>query len=266
MAVQYRQKYPLHVAVANNDLATAQQLLASGQYDVNGKDSEGFTPLQLGLSCFPYGGSNCASNMDAATAAFLIGKGAEARVLSPIYPDFKTTADYTLLHTAAFRGRRDLVDVLLKGGALADINLSYYDVNVETRLTPLMSAAWGCYTNYDSPFGNISTNGTIKLLLESGADPLPFGTATPPLTVMIKIPNQQLRKCGEVVGSCNAEEVKRLVQEWKTQGSDRSCPDSWLMLWEAQEQAAAAAKGGSDGGAVTEAPPRMTGRKLLAWG
>jgi hypothetical protein len=256
MAVQYRQKYPLHVAAVNNKLASAQQLLASGQYDVNGKDSEGFTPLQLGLSCFPGGGFECASDVDVyATAAFLISKGAETRVLSLRYPDFKTPiANFTLLHEAAYQGRRDLVNVLLEGGAIADINLAIYLSNSNGSggiwMTPLSIAARGCYRNIESPFGNVSTNGTIKLLLESGADPLPFGTATTPLSAMLEIPNQQLRNCGEKVGSCNAEEVKKLMEEWKAvkaRDRDRTYPDSWFWLWEAQEQAAA--KGGGGGGA-----------------
>jgi hypothetical protein len=204
--------------------------------------------------------------MDATTAAFLISKGAEVRVLSPTYPDFNTTTNRTLLHTAAFRGLRDLVDVLLKAGASADINTAYYDTILNISMTPLMSASWGCYTHYDSPWTNISINGTIKLLLESGADPLPFGpTGTLPTYVMIKIPNQELRKCGEVVGACpDADEVKKLVQEWKEANSARTCPDSWLRLWEAQEQAAAkGGGGGGDNGAENRPAAAQTGRKLL---
>jgi len=264
LLASYQKTYPLHVAVATNDLATVQQLLASGGHGVNEKDDMGFTPLQVGLSCYPHNSQGCGPGMDAATAAFLISKGAQARVLEPMYPDLNTTTNFTVLHTAAFRGHRDLVEVLLKGGASADINLAYYDDAQQTRLTPLMDAVVGCYNAYDSPFGNISTNGTIKLLLDSGADPLPFGPGDTPLSHMIKIPIVQLRKCGENVGTCNAEEVKRLVQEWESlKGLDlnRSCPDAWFRVWEAQEKAAA--KGGAGGG---NRAPAQSGRKLFGPG
>jgi hypothetical protein len=56
---KYSQAFPLHVAVANNELATVQQLLSSVKHDVNEKDDLGFTPLQVGLSCNPYNQFGC---------------------------------------------------------------------------------------------------------------------------------------------------------------------------------------------------------------
>uniref|UniRef100_A0A383W0Q3 Ankyrin repeat domain-containing protein n=1 Tax=Tetradesmus obliquus TaxID=3088 RepID=A0A383W0Q3_TETOB len=49
--LRYVRAYPLHAAVAANNLAAVTALLASGKINVNSKDDKGLTPLQAGMAC-----------------------------------------------------------------------------------------------------------------------------------------------------------------------------------------------------------------------
>ena len=45
----------LHVAVQSGDVEKVRELLASGRYDVNGVDKDGWTPLHHACVCEKWG-------------------------------------------------------------------------------------------------------------------------------------------------------------------------------------------------------------------
>ncbi|WIA16745.1 hypothetical protein OEZ85_013399 [Tetradesmus obliquus] len=87
--LRYVRAYPLHAAVAANNLTAVTALLASGKIDIE---------LEV--------------------AEYLVSKGADARTA------VEPRSGYTLLHQAAMYRLTELVKALLKGGA--DRNAVYY--------------------------------------------------------------------------------------------------------------------------------------------
>ncbi|WIA36962.1 hypothetical protein OEZ86_008199 [Tetradesmus obliquus] len=194
-AERYARAYPLHGAVAANNLTAVTALLASGKFDVNGRDYRGLTPLQAGMAC-EKSDVDCwtpVEPVEIAVTEYLVSKGADVRL------DVYLGSGYTLLHKAAFRGLTRLVKVLLNGGA--DPNAVYYAADDKQRKdpqTPLTRAASHCSVdeavrdslrlhhgideselNSLEGAGPDSTNGTITALLDAGAKLLPFGKERP---------------------------------------------------------------------------------------
>jgi ankyrin repeat protein len=244
---QYKEKYPLHIAVAANDLATVKKLLENGKYDVNGKDDRGLTALQVAMTCdIKRSGWTCWPRIEDNMAEYLISKGAKVNLMAPVSgADQITKGTYTLLHEAAFRGLTTLVKLFIKAGA--DVNAVYYSPARQQEFTPLGSAARCDFrlSTGDGP-GADSTNSTIKALLDAGANPLPFGPNKPTTANMSShLGGDRLSKeCSTKVGACKEGEVKELVDKWKSSSHSGSCPDSWFELWKAQEKAAATKSGG----------------------
>uniref|UniRef100_A0A383WDI0 Uncharacterized protein n=1 Tax=Tetradesmus obliquus TaxID=3088 RepID=A0A383WDI0_TETOB len=214
-AERYARAYPLHRAVAANNLTAVTALLASGKFDVNGRDYRGLTPLQAGMAC-EKSDVDCwtpVEPVEIAVAEYLVSKGADVRL--DVYPG----SGYTLLHKAAFRGLTRLVKVLLKGGA--DPNAVYYAEDDKQRKdpqTPLTRAASHCSVdeavrdslrlhhgideselNSLEGAGPDSTNGTITALLDAGAKLLPFGKERP-LISLFSTP-ASAKKCVKI-GAC----------------------------------------------------------------
>ena len=242
---QYTQKYPLHVAVAANDLATARKLLESKKHDVNEKDNQGLTDLQVAMTCdIKRSGWTCNPRIEENMAEYLISKGVKVNLKAPVSGASQVKGTYTLLHEAAFRGLTGLVKLFIKAGA--DVNAVYYSPSRQQEYAPLMSAARCDFrlSMGDNP-GADSTNGTIKALLEAGANPLPFGLSKPSTAVMSShLGGEKLSStCSLKVGACKEAEVKQLVDKWKSSSHSGSCPDSWFEIWKAQEKAAAAKPG-----------------------
>jgi hypothetical protein len=244
---QYKEKYPLHIAVAANDLATVKKLLEDQKLDVNAKDDKGLTALQVAMTCdTKRSGWTCWPRIESAMAQYLISKGAEVNLVAPVTGvDQIKNGTYTLLHEAAFRGLTTLVKLFIEAGA--DVNAVYSSPSTQQDLTPLVSAARCDFrlSTGDRP-GEDSTNSTIKALLDAGANPLPFGPDKPTTATMSsQLGGDKLSKeCSTKVGACNEGEVKELVDKWKSSSHSGSCPDSWSELWKAQEAAAAAKSGG----------------------
>ena len=192
-------------------------------------------------------------------AEYLISKGAKVNLKAPVSGASQAKGTYTLLHEAAFRGLTGLAKLFIKAGA--DVDAVYTSPSRQQEYTPLMSAARCDFrlSMGDNP-GAASTNGTIKALLEAGANPLPFGISKPSTAVMSShLGGDKLSNTcsGLKVGACKEAEVKQLVDKWMNNSHSGSCPESWFEIWKAQEKAAAAAKPGAPNKTVT------AGRRLL---
>ncbi|WIA36965.1 hypothetical protein OEZ86_008202 [Tetradesmus obliquus] len=151
--LRYVRAYPLHAAVAANNLTAVTAPLASGKIDVNSKDDKGLTPLQAGMACREIDDSRdfhweCFPQIELEVAEYLVSKGADARTA------VEPRSGYTLLHQAAMYRLTELVKALLKGGA--DPNAVYYAKFVRALKgdtqrdpqTPLMQAAHLCTYDY----------------------------------------------------------------------------------------------------------------------
>ena len=254
---QYKQQYPLHVAVAANDLATARKLIESEKHDVNVKDDKGLTPLQVAMTCDPrISGWTCWPRIKNEMAEYLISKGAKVNLMAPVSGATETNGTYTLLHEAAFRGLTTLVKLFIEAGA--DVDAVYS--SSRGTFTPLVSAA---RCDFRLSAGDESLNSTVAALLDAGASPLPFGVDKPTTATMaiINLSDDKLEKlCSVEVGACKEEEVKELVDEWRSSSHSGSCPDTYFQIWKAQEKAASSAK---SGGGNKGAAGGSAGRKML---
>ncbi|WIA16748.1 hypothetical protein OEZ85_013402 [Tetradesmus obliquus] len=184
---RYALAYPLHVAVAADNLTAVKAALASGKIDVNSKNDKGLTPLQVGMGCKERDWQ-CWPQMGPEVAEFLVSKGANVKL------DVHPGSGYSLLCKAAFHGLTRLVRALLKGGA--DPNAVCYDEDDKQRKdpqTPLTKAAacdFRLSTNDGT--GPDSTNGTVQALLDAGkAAAVWQGSATDKLLL-------DAQECGEV--------------------------------------------------------------------
>ena len=224
---QYKKEYPLHVAVAGNTIATAKELIESGEHDVNEEDDEGLTPLQVAMTCDPLNQEwACSPRLNKEMAEYLISKGAKVNLMSPqsAGPDTNGTS-MTLLHTAANRGLTDLVRLFIRGGA--DVNAVYS--SGRKSFTPIVSAA-SCDNGLGA--GDESLNSTVAALLAAGANPLPFGANNPTTATMAtNLADEKLDKvCSVKVGACKEEEVKQLVDKWRSSSHSGSCPETWFEI------------------------------------
>uniref|UniRef100_A0A383W0I5 Uncharacterized protein n=1 Tax=Tetradesmus obliquus TaxID=3088 RepID=A0A383W0I5_TETOB len=225
---RYARAYPLHVAVAADNLTAVKTALASGKIDVNSKNDKGLTPLQVGMGCKERDWQ-CWPRMGPEVAEFLVSKGADVKL--DVHPE----SGYSLLCKAAFHGLTWLVKALLKGGA--DPNAVCYDEDDKQRKdaqTPLTKAA-ACdfrLSTSDDSSGPDSTNGTVQALLDAGAKLLPFGKERP-LTSFFSTPKSAV-KCVKVQ-ACSEAQLQAVLPDFKS----GSCPSSFVLVWRLQEKQAA---------------------------
>ncbi|WIA36973.1 hypothetical protein OEZ86_008210 [Tetradesmus obliquus] len=228
---RYARAYPLHVAVAADNLTAVKAIMSSGKIDVNSKNDKGLTPLQAGMGCSKTD-FWCWPQVGPDVAEFLVSKGANVRL--DVYPG----SGYTLLHKAAFHGLTRLVRALLKGGA--DPNAVYYAADDKQRndpQTPLTRAAYCDFRrSTNDGTGPDSTNGTMQALLDAGAKLLPFGKERP-MTSFFLTP-QSAQKCVKI-GACSEAQLQAVLPDFKS----GSCPVSFELVWRLQEKQAAAAAG-----------------------
>jgi cytohesin len=124
---------PLHLAVRDNDDATARALLAAGA-DARAATRLGVTPLQL-----------AAVNGNPAIARLLLAAGADANVVLP--------EGETILMTAARTGQPELLTMLLDRGA---------DINAREKWYGETALIWAAAENHAE---------AIRVLVGRGADP-----------------------------------------------------------------------------------------------
>ena len=213
----YAKKYPLHVAVAANDLPRVKALIESGSHNVNEKDDRGLTPLQVGFDCNKTD-SYCWPRIKATTADYLVSKGADVKL--DFVPRGQVVPGYTLLHKAAFHGPSSLVKAILKGGA--DPNAIWYD-DIDGKKFPVTPLTRAAYCDFKR-----STNdpGTFKALLAAGAKPYLPGTQKP-ATYAFSVP-AEAEKCN-AIGACTPAEVDAVMKAF-TLGY---CPEAWRVVWNA---------------------------------
>ncbi|WIA36969.1 hypothetical protein OEZ86_008206 [Tetradesmus obliquus] len=234
---------PLHDAAVNQDIVLLQQLLDSRKYDVNGLDANGRTPLAAALAtCSNYTGRfprmvpngelqfcATASSAKRSISSVLVCAGANVNV--DVFP--KERPGYKLVHLAACSSPPDLWH-LLSGGANPNAPYRLPDGHTVTPLTwaALCTAANKNSTEYGYP------GSSIQVLLDAGANPLPFGPANPATALLWPTGSSHpLSKCNKP-GACSFAEMQRLT------GLQRHFPkgfvyNSWRPLWEAQEAKAA---------------------------
>jgi ankyrin repeat protein len=134
---------PLHLAAYYNELKVAQ-VLVEHKADVDSQDNKGKTPLHLLLEDT---GRDDDDIVD--LARLLLEHTTDVNI--------RTTEEWTLLHSAAFRGRLEIVRMLLDRGA---------NPNAENKwnATPLHLVSRGKYNSQERGVG------IARLLLERGVD------------------------------------------------------------------------------------------------
>lgn len=246
-AAAYARKFPLHVAVADNNLPVIRSLIESGKARPDDKDDKGLTPLQVGMQCRNW--RHCFPRIKGRVAQYLLSKGANARQdMGDAYPP-----GYSLLHRASGFYMTVLVEALIKAGA--DPNAARLDKkDNKTLLTPLMEAA-------ECPFGlpNYDTD-TFKALLDAGAQPYVPNTRQPITELFYDggvVDNETLKRCNVVGGQCSEEEVAKLAQQF-----DR-CGGGWELVWRALNRPQQPAGGSGPANSSSSSGASTTGRKLL---
>lgn len=246
----YAAKYPLHAAVAANNITEVKSLIENHAVDVNAVDDKQLTPLQYGLDCDALergvAEGYCGARITQSTADYLVNKGANVRL------DFAVRGEvqcgFTLLHYAASRGSTDLVKLLLK--ARADPNAVWVHkdgegqiVEKEGSYTPLVLAAQcvSCKVRY----GSFPTADTCEVLLKAGANPVIPGSGKP-ATFAFTLPEHlqvlvsELQRCNKV-GACTAaaaDAVAHRFEQAEFHWAGRTVPAydrarCWHVVWKA---------------------------------
>jgi ankyrin repeat protein len=101
--LQVKNNHPFHAAAGKGDLRTIKKMLKNGR-SINEKDAFGATPLII---------ATVSGKID--IVKFLLGKKAD--------PKIEAKDGYTLMHAAAFSGKKELVQLAYDLGL--DINARY---------------------------------------------------------------------------------------------------------------------------------------------